>query len=89
MSPLTESQRDTIFSMLNQGHKQIKIAEAIGKHKSVISREIQRNKDQRNGVYRHDLAQRKYTYRQKIKPKQIDFTVAIEGIRFIPIERRV
>jgi transposase, IS30 family len=69
MSHVTEQQRYTIAVMLQQNYKQIEIAKAIGKSKSVVSREIARNKDKRNGVYRSDLAQRKYIFRQKEKPR--------------------
>ena len=49
MSHITYQQRYTISCMLTQGYNQSRIGEAIGKHKSVISREIKRNKDLRNG----------------------------------------
>ena len=38
-----------------------------------------RNKDQRSGVYRHDLAHRKYAQRQKKKPKKKRFTLRIQS----------
>ncbi|MFC2348794.1 MAG: helix-turn-helix domain-containing protein, partial [Bacteroides sp.] len=47
----------------NVGLTQSAIAEKIGKDKSVISREIRRNCDMRNGAYRADLAHRKYQER--------------------------
>lgn len=73
MSHLTLEQRYTIQSMLQQGYKQNEIARCIGKHKSVISRELTRNCDKRNGKYISDLAQRKYNHRNKTKPKYIVF----------------
>jgi len=69
MSHLTKEQRYTICSMKLQGYSQKDIAQTIGKDKSVISRELQRNRDQRSGVYNHDLAQRKYIKRQSYKKK--------------------
>jgi IS30 family transposase len=60
--------------MKQQGFKQVEIAMAIGRDKSVISREIKRNLDKRSGSYNVDLAQRKYDQRQKNKPKNIRFT---------------
>jgi IS30 family transposase len=78
MSHLTEHQRYTISTMLENGYKQIEIAAVIEKDKSVISREINRNKDKRSGKYRHDLANRKYRYRQKTKPKQKRFTQEVQ-----------
>ena len=67
MGHLTKEQRYTIESMNNRGYKQVEIAVAIGKDKSVISRKLRRNCDQRSGEYRSDLAQRKYEARQKSK----------------------
>lgn len=37
------------------------------KDKSVISIELKRNSDQRNGMYKSDLANRKYKQRQEQK----------------------
>jgi len=79
MSHLTEHQRYTISTMLKNGYKQSEIAGVIDKDKSVISREIKRNKDKRSGEYRHDLANRKYRYRQKIKPKHKRFTIDVQN----------
>ncbi len=73
MSHLTLGQRYTIESMIQQGYKQIDIAKCIGKDKSVVSRELKRNCDARNGVYRSDLAERKYQHRLTGKPKHIVF----------------
>lgn len=78
MAHLTVSQRYTIESMLKAGYKQSEIALVIGKDKSVISREIKRNCDQRSGSYSHDLAQRKYYKRQKEKPKRVRFTTELK-----------
>ena len=78
MAHITQSQRYTISCMLNQGYNQTQIALAIGKDKSVISRECKRNSDARNGVYRHELANRKYLTRQKKKHKHIRFTSSIQ-----------
>ena len=61
MSYLTEEQRYTISSMLAAEHSQVAIAKVIGKHKSVVSREIRRNCDRRSGAYSNDLAQKKVT----------------------------
>ena len=74
MGHLTLEQRYTISCMLKENYSQSDIAEAIGKHKSVVSREIKRNCDKRNGTYNHHLAQRKYEKRLKEKPKKIRFT---------------
>jgi len=77
MKHLSIEQRYTIFVMLQKGYSQKEIADAIGKDKSTISREVKRNSDGRNGVYRSKLAQRKYDKRQKIKFRKISFTEEI------------
>jgi len=51
---------------------------AIGRDKSVISREIKRNCDKRDNTYRADLATKKYNNRQRDKPKAIKFTIDIK-----------
>jgi transposase, IS30 family len=78
MSHLTCEQRYTISVMLAQNHPQNQIALAIGKDKSVVSREIKRNSDQRNGIYKSDLANRKYKQRQEQKNRPIIFTTSIK-----------
>jgi IS30 family transposase len=66
--------------MLNQGYNQTEIGKIIGKSKTVICREIHRNKDLRSGVYKHDLAQKKYRQRQDNKNKHIRFTESIQSL---------
>ena len=78
MKHITVEQRYTISAMKEQGCKQKDIAFKIGKDKSVISRELKRNCDQRNKKYHADLAQRKYQQRQRDKPKHISFTEEIK-----------
>ena len=67
MSHLTREQRYTICTMLQSGYPQSEIARVINKDKSVVSREIHRNADARSGLYRDDLAHRKYLKRQSTK----------------------
>ena len=78
MSQITKEQRYTISVMLNQGTKPKDIAKFIGKDKSSIYREINRNKDKRNGVYKSQLAENKCRERHKVKPKRKRFTSAIK-----------
>ena len=63
--------------MKQQGCKINFIASAIGKDKSVVSRELKRNYDKRSGQYNVDLAQRKYEKRMQKKTKKIRFTQAV------------
>lgn len=69
MSQITKEQRYTISVMLKQGIKPKDIAKFIGKDRSSIYREINRNKDKRNGVYKSLLAEKKCRERHKVKPK--------------------
>ena len=64
--------------MKSKGFKQKDIALIVGKDKSVISRELKRNCDKRDGSYRSDLAQKKCNARHKEKAKKIYFTYEIE-----------
>jgi IS30 family transposase len=66
--------------MKNTGHSQESIALAIGRDKSVVSRELKRNRDLRSGEYRSDLADRKYAARQKSKHKKKYLTSEIEEV---------
>jgi IS30 family transposase len=79
MAHITTAQRHTISCMLNQGQTKAEIAATIGKHRSVVCREIKRNKDQRNGAYNSDLADRKYAKRQKEKHKHKRFTTEVQA----------
>lgn len=78
MSHLTVEQRYTIEVLLIQGFKQTDIANIICRDKSVVSREIRRNWDERNGQYNQSLAHRKYEKRLFDKPKKIYFTTTIQ-----------
>lgn len=78
MSHLSYEQRYTIEVLLCQGKKQSEIGEIISRSKSVVSREIGRNCDQRSGVYKVKLAQSKYDSGLFNKPKSVKVTTAIE-----------
>ena len=65
MAHLTLEQRYTIQVLREEKLSQQAIANRIGKDKSVVSREIRRNADKRNGTYKAELAQRKYTERPR------------------------
>jgi transposase, IS30 family len=78
MRHLTLEQRYTIEVLRKEKYSQKKIAEILGKNKSVISREISRNCDQRNSVYKAELAHKKCLKRHKNKNKKIHFTEEIK-----------
>lgn len=77
MTHLTETQRYEIAAYKKLEKSQTFIAEALGVHKSTISRELKRNADARNGVYKADLAHRKASKRKSEKPKHKRFTEAM------------
>jgi IS30 family transposase len=78
MSHLTASQRYAISVMRQSNYTQKAIALAIGKDKSVISRELKRNSDGRTGEYKSDLAERKCRERHKRKRKSSKFTAPMQ-----------
>ncbi len=65
--------------MYKEKHSQTAIAAAIGKHKSVVCRELKRNCDLRNGAYKHELAQKKYKERLVTKPKKTKLTPEVKS----------
>lgn len=71
--------------MLEIGYKKIEIARVIGVVKSTITREVKRNADGRNGVYRYGLAQRKAEDRKRSKPHAVVLTPEVIAY----IERRL
>lgn len=79
MSHLTIEQRYEIATLRSQNFSHGKIAESIGKDKSVVSRELKRNADSRNGIYKAELAQRKVELRHKNKPKKVYFTSEVKA----------
>lgn len=64
MAHITVEQRYQIQALLAAGNKPIKIAEILGREKSVISRELARNR-LANGKYKPEVAQDFYQYRRK------------------------
>lgn len=78
MKHLTVEQRYSIYVMLQIPMTQKDIAEAIGVHKSTISREIKRNCDMRSGRYLMDLAQRKADKRKADKRHKEIFTTEMQ-----------
>lgn len=77
MAHLSSEQRYTIAQMKNKAYSRKEICLVIGKDKSVLSRELVRNSDARNGEYKAELAHKKYRQRQTRKPKKQYFTVKI------------
>lgn len=77
MSHLSYEQRYSIEVLLKVGKSQTEIGKIISVDKSVISREVRRNRDERNGSYKAKLAQKKYDLRLYSKPKHISITPEI------------
>ena len=78
MSHLGITQRYEIYHLQKQGANDTTIAKSIGVHKSTISRELKRNSDSRNGIYKVILAQKKADERHLNKHKSIRFTKEIK-----------
>ena len=74
MKHLNQEQRYYISAYLQSGKAINEIAIILGVHRSTIWREIHRNKDQRNGVYKAELAQRKYRNRLQSRLHHVKFT---------------
>ena len=70
MKHLTVEQRYTISVLLKEGKSQKEISRIIEKSESCISREINRNKDAKTGIYKNNLADRKCRERHRKKPKR-------------------
>ena len=64
MSHITYTQRYTISVMLEQGYSQKDIARTIKKDKSVVSREIRRNRNPKTGRYTYKDACRRSAERK-------------------------
>ncbi len=78
MGHLTQAQRYEIAVLKSEKFTQSKIAEKLGRDRSVISRELKRNCDERNEVYKAELAQKKCEKRHKNKAKKIHFTPEVQ-----------
>lgn len=78
MRHLTLGQRYEIEAYTKAGFKDSQIGVQIGVHKSAISREKRRNSDQRSGLYKAELAQRKADARKGSIPKRKRFTDQIK-----------
>jgi IS30 family transposase len=78
MAQLTLEQRYRIEFCLLSKMPYSQIGDYIDKDKSVISREISRNSDARNGQYKAELAHRKANDRHSTKKKKKYFTPEIE-----------
>lgn len=74
MKHITSEERHTIQCLLGQSKKPAEIARILGRSKSTITREIQRNRDQRSKQYRHELAHRKASSRKASKPTKNGIT---------------
>jgi transposase, IS30 family len=78
MKHLKLGQRYEIGILYSKGYSQTEIGKSIGKNKSTICRELNRNSDLRNRAYKAELAHKKCNERHKIKPKNIRFTEPIK-----------
>lgn len=87
MNHFTDEQRYKLEVLLQQNVHKSEISLILNKHISAIYREISRNSDERNAVYKGGLAIRKCQKRHKSKPKNQCFTDEIKRyIRDLLIE---
>jgi IS30 family transposase len=86
MVHFTVEQRYKLEVLLQQNVCKEQIAIELGKHISSIYREIKRNSDERNSVYKANLANRKSKKRHKEKPKNRCFNIEIQNYVRVLIE---
>ena len=79
MAHLTLEQRYKIEFYQKLGKGISETAEYVGKHKSVILREIQRNSDKRSAIYNANLAEKKAVNRHKTKYKKCRLNSNVEA----------
>jgi transposase, IS30 family len=78
MAQLTKEQRYEISALKKAGKSQKEIAHLIKKSESCISKELKRNKDERNGEYKAELADKKCQTRHRLKPKKRRLNASIK-----------
>ena len=78
MTQLTKEQRYTISVMHKQGFQQKEIAATINKDKSVVSRELDRNRN-KHGVYSYSHAQMQADVRKERLRKPRAFTGEVKN----------
>lgn len=74
MKHLTIEQRYNISAYLQSGKSINEISFLVGVHRSTVWREIHRNRDSRNGIYKAELAQHKYKSRMRYRNHHVKFT---------------
>ena len=74
---LTEAERYHIYTMKKQGYTDTVIAQGMGRDRTTIWRELQRNTGQRG--YRHQQAQQLTIARHQAKPKRVKLTFEVEA----------
>jgi IS30 family transposase len=79
MAHFTLDQRYEIQTYRKEGKCISEIGRIIGRDKSVVSREVGRNSDQRNNVYNAKLADRKALSRHAEKPKYRRLNASVES----------
>lgn len=75
---LTEAERYHIYTMKKQGYTNTAIAKGMGRDRTTIWRELQRNTGQRG--YRYQQAQQRAQARHRTKPKRVKLTVEVQAL---------
>ena len=75
---LTEAERYHIYTMKKQGYTDTVIAQGMGRDRTTIWRELQRNTGHRG--YRHQQAQQWAVARHQEKPKRVKLTPEVQAV---------
>ena len=75
---LTESERYHIYTMKKQGYSNPAIAAGMGRSRTTVWRELQRNTGQRG--YRYQQAQQRARARQRTKAKRVKLTPEVQAV---------
>lgn len=78
-SRITQDERVQIATLKKEGYSPSKIAKAIGRAPSSISREIKRNSSPKHNTYNADRAQKRFEERQQLKRKPWKFTADMQS----------
>ena len=74
---LTEAERYHIYTMKKQGYSNTAIGQGMGRSRTTVWRELQRNTGQCG--YRHQQAQRLAVARHQAQPKRVKLTPEVQG----------
>ena len=83
---LTEAERYHIYTMKKQGYSNTAIGQGMGRSRTTVWRELQRNTGQCG--YRHQQAQRLAVARHQAKPKRVKLTPEVQAVIRVGLAQR-